>query len=144
MSGSQSQNKTQKTKASVTEFLTSIGNPRRRQDGEILLKLMRTVSGKKPVMWGPSIIGFDEIHYKYASGREGSICRIGFSPRSGALTLYLTRGFDGCEKLLAKLGKHKTSKACLYINKLDDVDMLVLEQLIQRAWDHSFTSDQLC
>jgi hypothetical protein len=135
------ENKTQKTQASVKDFMAKVKNDRRREDGETLLKLIKKVTRKQPVMWGPSIIGFDQVHYKYESGREGNICRIGFSPRSQALTLYISRGFDNCLHLLANLGKYKSSKACLYINKLDDVDMEVLEQLLKESYQHSLENN---
>ena len=129
------ENKTVKTKVSVTQFLDQVKNDRRRADGKTLLKLMKKVTGKQPKMWGPSIIGFDEYHYKYESGREGDMCMIGFSPRSTALVIYVMSSFPGFQDLLKKLGKHKTSKACLYINKLADVDMEVLEQIIHGAYE---------
>ena len=117
--------------------MAKVKNDRRRKDGETLLKLFKKVTKKQPVMWGPSIIGFDQVHYRYDSGREGDICRIGFSPRSQALSLYICREFANYQKLLDKLGKFKSSKACLYINKLDDVDMDVLEQFISESYQYS-------
>jgi hypothetical protein len=140
----QAKNKTQPTKASVKDFLAAVENERRRKDGETLLKLMQKVTGKKPVMWGPSIIGFDQVHYKYESGREGDICRIGFSPRKASLSLYIPTGFANADKLKKKLGKVKSAVGCMYINKLDDVDMNVLEQLIREGYEYSLANNRMC
>ena len=140
----QAKNKTQPTKASVKEFLAAVEHPQRRKDGETLVKLMKKVTGKNPVMWGPSIIGFDEVHYKYESGREGDICRIGFSPRKQAISLYIPTGFANADKLKQKLGKTKSAKGCMYINKLADVDMHVLEQLIREGYQYSLKNDRIC
>ncbi len=131
------ENKTRKTGASVEEFLSSVVNKRRREDGLALLAMMREITGLQPEMWGPSIIGFGDHHYKYESGREGEIFLTGFSPRKQSLSLYIMDGFDGRDKLLTRLGKHRKSVSCLYINKLADVDMDVLRELIQRSYDHS-------
>lgn len=101
---------------------------------------MQKVSGEKPVLWGPSIVGFGTYHYKYASGREGDMPRIGFSPRKANLAFYIH-----CDQtLLEKLGKHKKSVGCLYINKLADVDLQVLERMLVKAWQHSATRSPLC
>src|SRR5690606_23546680 len=113
--------KTKPTDASVQEFLGSVDNDRRREDGFALLEMMREVTGEEPRMWGPSIVGFGSYHYKYQSGREGDTIVAGFSPRKQNLTLYLTGGLDEYGELLGRLGKHKTGKGCLYINKLQDV-----------------------
>lgn len=125
-----SSNKTVPTRASVNAFITAVENDTRRQDAKVLTKMMQEISGEKPTMWGPAIIGFGTVHYKYDSGREGDILRLGFSPRKANLALYLKHD----KALLAKLGKHKTSVACLYINKLADVDMEILRQLIAASW----------
>lgn len=125
-----SSNKTVTTRASVNAFITAVENDTRRQDAKVLTKMMQEISGEKPTMWGPAIIGFGTVHYKYDSGREGDILRLGFSPRKANLALYLKHD----KALLAKLGKHKTSVACLYINKLADVDMEILRQLIAASW----------
>jgi len=122
--------KTKPTGQSVTAFLKTVEPARRRADAKVIMPIMRRVTGKRPVMWGPSIIGYGKYHYRYDSGREGDWMLTGFSPRKTALTVYLMRGFAGKDALLARLGKHKISKACLYINKLDDVDLAVLEDLI--------------
>lgn len=129
-------NKTQPTKASVTKFLNNIEHETRRADGKRLLTLFKEITGEKPVMWGDSIVGFGQYHYKYASGREGDFLMTGFSPRKSNLSLYVMDGFKQRDQLLAKLGKHKTSVACLYINKLSDVDESVLKQLIQKSYEH--------
>ena len=97
---------------------------------------MKKVTGAKPAMWGPSIVGFGSYHYKYASGHEGDSCLVGFAPRKNELSIYIMSGFDGHAALLKKLGKHKTAKACLYVKKLDDVDLGVLEELVRRSVAH--------
>ena len=130
--------KTKPTEASVESFVAAIENPTRREDAGTVLAMMERVTGHRPQMWGPSIIGFGRYRYKYDSGHEGTMCRLGFSPRKGQLVLYGLSGDaedDGGEAdLLARLGKHKTGKSCLYIAKLVDVDMDVLEALTVRAW----------
>jgi hypothetical protein len=128
------ENKTRATDASVDAFLTTVEPEQRRADGRVLLEMMTRITGKPPVLWGPSIIGFGTLHYRYESGHEGDICRIGFSPRKAQLVLYLAASMPGREALLQKLGKHSTSKACLYVRKLADVDMAVLEQLAAESW----------
>jgi len=128
--------KTQKTKASVEEFLKSVANERKRKDSLAILELMREVTGEKPAMWGTSIIGFGTYHYKYASGREGEWPLVGFSPRKQNLALYIMSGFDQYESLLEDLGKYKIGKSCLYINKLDDVDRKTLRELIRQSVVH--------
>ncbi|MDE2862690.1 MAG: DUF1801 domain-containing protein [Chloroflexota bacterium] len=130
-----SQNKTQKTGASVEEFLESVASPRRREDGFAVLAMMREITGLEPEMWGPSIIGFGDYHYKYESGREGDFFLTGFSPRKQSLTLYIMSGLEGHEDLLEKLGKHRTGAACLYINKLADVDTDILRDLIRISFE---------
>ncbi|MCB9435028.1 MAG: DUF1801 domain-containing protein [Ardenticatenaceae bacterium] len=128
--------KTQKHDGSVAAFLNSVENERKRSDSFTLLELMQEVTGAEAAMWGSSIVGFGSYHYTYASGREGDWFVAGFAPRKQNLTLYIMAGFDGYETLLARLGKHKTGKSCLYINKLADVDMAVLRELVQRSVDH--------
>lgn len=125
--------KTQKNKASVTEFLNNVENEKRRKDSKEVLKIMKEITGEQPAMWGPSIIGFGSYHYKYASGQEGDWFKVGFSPRKNALTLYIMTGFGRYAELMGKLGKYKTGKSCLYINKLEDVDMDILRELIQES-----------
>lgn len=126
-------NKTQPNLASVTEFVNAIDNKTRRQDALTLLRMMQEVTNTKPIMWGPSIIGYGEVHYRYESGREGDILRMGFSPRKANLALYIKHD----KHLLEKLGKHKLSVACLYINKLADVDLEVLMSLFKLSWQKS-------
>ncbi|MEA1013551.1 DUF1801 domain-containing protein [Sphingosinicella sp. LY1275] len=125
--------KTKPTDASVDAFLDGVAHPVRRADGKALRAMMERVTGEPAVMWGPSIVGFGRYHYRYASGHEGDMCRIGFSPRSANLVLYVG-GFPEYEALLAKLGKHKSSKACLYLGKLSDVDLDVLEEIVQQTY----------
>lgn len=126
-------NKTQKTEASVEDFLNAVEDEQKRKDAFEVLRLMSELSGKDAKMWGPSIVGFGTYHYKYASGREGNFMRIGFSPRKTALTLYIMAGFSRYEALLEKLGKYKTGKACLYIKKLEDVDQAILVELMKAS-----------
>jgi len=128
--------KTKVNDASVEEFLGSLGNARRREDAFTVLRLMKAVTRKPPRMWGPSIVGFGQYHYKYASGREGDMCMIGFSPRAQALTLYVMPGAPRVEGLLKRLGKHTTGQGCLYIRTLDDVDMRTLRTLVREAYDY--------
>jgi len=128
--------KTKKTAASVKDFLNRVPEERKRKDSFALLKLMQEITGARPAMWGPSIVGFGSYHYKYASGREADWPLAGFSPRKQNLTLYITAGFDGYGELLGKLGKHKTGKACLYLNKLEDVDLSTLKELVRRSVEH--------
>ena len=124
------ENKTRPTAASVADFIDSVPNAQRREDARKVCAMMERLSGSPPVLWGPSIVGFGSYHYKYESGREGDAARIGLSPRSTALVLYLVDGYHGKEEQLARLGKHKTGVSCLYINKLADVDLAVLEEMI--------------
>lgn len=123
-------NKTTETTASVNDFLATVADDTRRQDCFTIVKLMEELSGFKAKMWGPAIIGFGSCHYKYESGREGDMPIIAFSPRKNDLTLYLSSDFDNRTELLARLGKHKTGKVCLYIKKLADVDMAVLKEMM--------------
>ena len=122
--------KTQKTNASVVAFLGAIENGQRKKDSFAVMELMKKITNSEPSMWGPSIIGFGHYHYKYASGRENDWFLTGFSPRKQSLTLYIMNGFSRYDEILSKLGKYKTGKSCLYINKLEDVDVKVLEDLI--------------
>ena len=125
--------KTKSTEASVDAFLDAVVQPVRRADGKALREMMQRATGEPAVMWGPSIVGFGVYHYRYASGHEGDMCRVGFSPRAANLVLYVG-GFPDYEALLAKLGKHKRSKACLYLTKLTDVDLGVLEEIVRRTY----------
>ena len=125
--------KTKPTEASVDAFLENIQHPVRRADGKALRAMMERITGEPAIMWGPSIVGFGSYHYRYDSGHEADMCRVAFSPRSANLVLYVG-GFPEYEKLLAKLGKHKSSKACLYLNKLADVDEGVLDEIVRRTY----------
>jgi hypothetical protein len=129
------ENKTRPTGAAVEAFLAGIPDPRRRADAERLRALMERVSGEAATMWGPSIVGFGAYHYKYESGREGEMCRIGFSPRAKELALY-NMGVSREPELLARLGKHRTGKGCLYLSRLADIDPKVLEEMARRAVAH--------
>ena len=127
--------KTTVNDANVEDFINKVENEVKRQDSLALLKLFSKVTGEKPKMWGSSIIGFGSYHYKSEKSRqEGDWMLTGFSPRKQNLTLYVMPGFDGYQDLLSDLGKHKTSVGCLYINKLADVDLAVLEKLIKRSF----------
>lgn len=121
------------TDADVLEFLARLDDNQQRKDSEALIEIMCEISSKPPVMWGPAIIGFGSYHYKYTSGREGDMPVIAFSPRKGKLALYLTDDMAKYENIRKNLGKHKTSKACLYVNRLSDVDLKVLKKLIDTA-----------
>lgn len=111
-------------------YLEQVEPPQRREDGRALAAMMARVSGCAPVMWGPSIVGFDRYEYRYESGHGGAMCRIGFAPRKAELVLYVLGDFPEQEMLLARLGKHRTGKGCLYVKKLADVDAGVLEALV--------------
>ena len=126
--------KTKPTQVNVDDFIAAVEKPVRRADATVLRDMMERVTGEPATMWGPTIIGFGTCHYRYASGHEGDMCRVGFSPRSANLVLYVG-GFPEYEELLGKLGKHKRSKACLYLNKLADVDLGVLEEIARRTFE---------
>ena len=127
------QRKTSQNEGDVNAFLDAVENPRRRADARQLLELMQTVTGEPPKMWGPSIVGFGKYHYRYASGREGDSLVVGFSPRKQNLVIYIMPGFSDYGELLGKLGKFRTGRSCLYVNKLDDVDLQLLEQLVRES-----------
>lgn len=128
--------KTKLNEASVKDFLASVSDDQKRQDAEQICNIMQEITGESPKMWGASIVGFGSYHYKSKSGREGDWMMIGFSPRKANLTLYILDGYElkPHEQLLKKLGKHKTSKGCLYINHLSDVDLKVLRELITNSF----------
>lgn len=128
------ENKTKPTAASVDEFIAAIQNQRRRTDALAALRIYEQITGQPPVMWGPSIIGFGTYHYAYASGHEGVVPAAAFAPRKGYLVFYVNGEFEGAEALFARLGKHKRSVACLYVNKLADVDGDVLQEIIARQY----------
>jgi len=128
------ENKTRATTASVDAYIEAIADESRREDCKALARLMARATKHKPVMWGTSIVGFGSYHYKYESGREGDSCLVGFSSRKSEICLYLTAGVLGQEALVSKLGKHKTGKGCLYVRRLADVDLKVLERMIVGAF----------
>ncbi len=128
--------KTKPTTQSVAKFLNSIEDDEQRKDCKTIAKIMKQVTKSRPTMWGPSIVGYGSYHYKYASGREGDWFVTGFAPRKRDLTLYIMAGFSRYDALLRKLGKHKIGKSCLYIKKLEDVDIGVLTELIAQSVSH--------
>lgn len=125
--------KTRPTSSSVKSFLDSIPDESRRRDCRKLVPIMKRATGASPKMWGPSIVGFGEYHYRYESGREGDWFLAGFSPRKNDLTLYIVAGFDGFADLMKRLGKHKTGKSCLYVRSLEDIDLEALEKLVTES-----------
>ena len=125
--------KTKSTDLSVDAYLDAIVDETRRQDCRALVKLMSAVTKHAPKMWGTSIVGFGAYHYKYASGHEGDTCSVGFSSRKGDISIYILSGFEEHDALLAKLGKHKVGKACLYVRRLSDIALPILEQLVSRS-----------
>src|SRR5512139_3897502 len=125
--------KTQRTRRSVAAFLNTIPDEQKRKDAYAIVDIMRKATKAEPVMWGSSIVGFGAYHYKYASGREGDAPLIGFSPRKQNLVLYILGDFDQRAALLKSLGKFKTGKACLYINRLDDINLPTLRKLIKQS-----------
>jgi hypothetical protein len=131
--------KTKATEVTVGDFIAAIPEARRREEAEVIDAMHRRMTGLDPKMWGPSIIGYGSYDYVYDSGRAGTMCRAGFSPRKPAMTLYLMGHYldrqPKADALLAKLGKYKNGKSCLYVNKLADVDLEVLEKLVQLSWD---------
>ncbi|MDE1468442.1 DUF1801 domain-containing protein [Aurantiacibacter sp. D1-12] len=136
-----SENKTKPTGKAVTDFIDGIDHAGKREDAKVLDAMFRRVTGEEPVMWGPTIIGYGEYHYKYESGREGDFLRIGFSPRKPKHSLYLMGGYcddvagRSSEEILSRIGKYSRGKSCLYINKLADVDLDVLEELVELNWE---------
>jgi hypothetical protein len=128
--------KTRKTTASVEDFLNGVADERKRQDCFVLVDLMREITGSEPSMWGDSIVGFGGYRQTYSNGKEYEWPVIGFSPRKQSLTLYIMSGFEQEDELLGRLGKHTTSKACLYIKRLSDVDMTALRELIELSVAH--------
>jgi hypothetical protein len=131
--------KTKATEVSAAEFIAAVPDARRREEAAAIDAIHRRVTGLDPKMWGPSIIGYGSYDYVYDSGRSGTMCRAGFSPRKAALTIYLMGNYcnrqDEADALFAQLGKHKVGKSCLYINKLADVDLDVLEKLVALSWE---------
>src|SRR5690348_16548494 len=127
--------KTTRTDVSVAEFLGTVPERRRRADAEAVCALMREVTGLEPAMWDPSIVGFGQYHYRYASGREADWPAVSLSPRKQALTLYLSDRYDQHAELMARLGPHTTGRSCLHIKRLADVDMDVLRSLIKDGFE---------
>ena len=133
-----SENKTKPTEIDPTDFVAAVESDRKRADAEVLLDFFERVTGLQPKMWGPSLIGYGRYHYKYESGREGDMLMTGFSPRKANLVMYIMPGYrsDAMQEKLSRLGKHKLGKSCLYINKLADVDMDVLEEIVRDGVDY--------
>ena len=129
------ENKTQATPVSVDDFIAGVMPDKRREDALILNKLFQDVTGWKPRMWGPSIIGFGEYHYTYESGRQGDSLATGFSPRKANMVMYIMPGYLEMGEMLGRLGKHKIGKSCLYLNKLADVDLDVVAEIIRAGLD---------
>ena len=124
-------NKTKITDVSVSDFLTNVTPKTKAADAIVLDRLFRDVTGFEPRMWGPSIVGYGQYHYKYASGREGDYLATGFSPRKSAHSIYIMPGYADFQSILDRIGKHKTGVSCLYVNKLADIDLDVLRELIR-------------
>ncbi len=129
-------NKTVESDASIDDFLARVEPPERAADARVLIGVMRQISGLDPKLWGPSIIGFGSVHYRYESGREGDTPAIAFSPRKAELVLYVGASTPNIAALLPGLGKHRTGKGCLYVKRLADVDSTVLAEVVQTAWDN--------
>ena len=125
--------KTKPTEVSAESHIVTIANEEQRNDAQSLVALMRRLTKQDPRMWGPSIVGFGSYHYKYASGHEGDSALTGFAVRGSEIVVYIAAGFEGRDVLLAKLGKHKTGKVCVYIRRLANVDLKVLETLVARS-----------
>jgi hypothetical protein len=137
-----SENKTAPTQVDPHEFISTVDTTDiRRRDARVLVEMMEEITGQPPRMWGPSIIGFGEYHYKYASGREGDAAAVGFSPRKAKLVIYGLTYPPDAAPLLARLGRFTSSVACVYINKLADIDLGVLRNLIAMTYGHSTTTD---
>ena len=134
------ENKTKPTKITVEDFLATVTPEERVGDARTLIALMERVSGEPAAMWGPSIIGFGSVHYRYDSGREGDMPAIAFSPRKAELALYVGASTPNIAALLPALGKHRTGKGCLYLKRLADVDGAVLAEVVQTAWDNRITN----
>jgi hypothetical protein len=131
---SKAKNKTQKTVKSPLAFVKALEPDQKREDSLKILNMLKDVTGLEPKMWGPSIIGFGDYHYKYESGREGDFFRAGFSPRAQNLTIYVMPGYQDFDNELSRLGKHKLGKSCLYIKRLSDVDEDVLREIVEKGF----------
>jgi hypothetical protein len=125
--------KTKPTEVSVQSHIAALANEEQRNDAQTLVALMRRITKQEPKMWGPSIVGFGSYHYRYASGHEGDSALTGFAARGSELVVYIAADFEGRDVLLAKLGKHKTGKVCVYIRRLANVDLKILEELVARS-----------
>jgi len=125
-----SSNKTVETDAGVEDFINAVEQEQKRRDSWDLIALMKDITGSEPKMWGSSLVGFGQYHYKYESGREGDFFITGFSPRKAALTVYIMPGFDGYKEQMERLGPHRTGKSCLYLRNLNAIDREVLEEII--------------
>lgn len=125
--------KTSITEVDPAEYVETLESPRRVEHGRLLLDLFGRVTGEQPVMWGPTMIGYGQMHYRYATGREGDTFCVGFSPRKAKISLY---GLPHDQAKLARLGKHAVGASCIYINKPEDVDLAVLEELIREGWEN--------
>ena len=126
--------KTVATRASVSRFIEALDDPERRRECKVLVRLMRGITGQKPVLWGESIVGFDTYRYSRSNGKQFEFFRTGFSPRKQALTIYIMPGYADFSAILARLGPHKTGKSCLYLKRLADVDFDVLEELVRAGY----------
>jgi hypothetical protein len=135
--------KTQKNEQPVSAFLGAVEDETKRADSRMIVEMMKQATGSNPTMWGASIIGFGEYRYRYANGREANWMLVGFSPRKQNLTLYIMPGFEHYEDLLSRLGKYKTGKACLYIKTLEDVNMGVLKELIEKSVAHMKATNEV-
>ena len=129
--------KTTQTSKSVTAFINSVTDETKRKDSYLIIEIMQKQTGFEPKMWGPSIVGFGKYHYKYDSGHEGDMPLAAFSPRSTAIVIYLSATFENRDELFQKLGKHKTGKVCLYIKKIEDIDVSVLKKMISNSIKHT-------
>lgn len=130
-----SENKTKPGEFSLAEFMESLSE-KRLKEANTLIELMKGITDLEPELWGPSIIGFGSVHYKYESGREGDMPLLAFSPRKSRLTIYFSEGFDIHGDELSKLGKYKTSVSCLYVNKLPDIDLKALQKMLEKSYNH--------
>lgn len=139
-----SQNKTQPTDQKISEYLDKIDKPERRADAEQLITLMNEATGEKPVLWGPSMVGFGSYHYKYPSGREGDALKVGFAMRKPKIVLYGLKFYDQIqtnEDLLSKLGPNEVGKGCIYIKSLADIDVAILKKMIHNAYHYKLVQE---
>ncbi len=139
-----SKNKTRESSKSVHQHVLDLANERRIQDSQWVMEQMGAITKEEPRMWGPTIIGYGRVHYIYESGREGDMPALSFAPRKANLVFYVLNNFEGQEKLLASLGKFKTGKVCLYINKLEDIDRSILIDICKKAYAHTIKTQSLC